>query len=116
MVQWLRLSTPNSGGPGSTPSWGTGSHLPQLRVCMPQLRPHTPQRRPSAAKYINKNKYLKKKVPKGYRINDTTGGIQSDGFLLIKSYIWRGILKYRWQKEWHGLITKGIDEKVGLSF
>ena len=30
-VQWLRLSTSNSGGPGSTSAQGTGSHMPLLR-------------------------------------------------------------------------------------
>ena len=31
VVQWLRLHTPNAGGPGSIPSRGTGSLMPQLR-------------------------------------------------------------------------------------
>ena len=54
--------TPNAGGPGSIPAWGTISHILQLRVriyhnedwrfCVLQLRP-------GAAKWINK--YLKKK-------------------------------------------------------
>ena len=39
MVQWLRLHTPNAGGPGLIPGWGTSSHMPQLR--------------PSADKQIN---------------------------------------------------------------
>ena len=38
MVQWLRLHTPNAGGPGSSPGQGTKSHMPQLRVHMPQLK------------------------------------------------------------------------------
>ena len=29
--QWLRLHSPNAGGPGSIPDQGTRSHLPQLR-------------------------------------------------------------------------------------
>ena len=32
VVQWLRLRTPNVGGPG------TRSHMPQLRVCMLRLK------------------------------------------------------------------------------
>ena len=31
MVQWLRLSTPNSGGPGLIPGQGTRFHMLQLR-------------------------------------------------------------------------------------
>ena len=52
VVQWLWLSAPNAGGPGSVPGQETRSHLPQPRVCMVQLRPDT-------ANWINKNKYLK---------------------------------------------------------
>ena len=37
-VQWIRLYTPNAGGPGSIPSQGTRSSMLQLRVCMPQRR------------------------------------------------------------------------------
>ena len=48
-VQWLRLHTPNAGGLGVIPGWGTRSCMLQLTVRMPQLRP-------SAAKI---NKYLK---------------------------------------------------------
>ena len=44
VFQWLRHHTPNAGGPGSIPSQGTRSHMPQLR--------------PNAAKWINK--YFKK--------------------------------------------------------
>ena len=33
VVQWLRLRTSNSGGPGSIPAQGTGSHMPLLRPC-----------------------------------------------------------------------------------
>lgn len=29
LVQWLGLHTPNTGGPAG---WGTGSHLPQLKI------------------------------------------------------------------------------------
>ena len=28
VVQWLRLSAPNAGGPGSNPGQGTRSHMP----------------------------------------------------------------------------------------
>ncbi|TEA25904.1 hypothetical protein DBR06_SOUSAS5710017, partial [Sousa chinensis] len=43
VVQWVRICTPNAGGPGSIPSRGTRSHMHaaygmQLRVHMPQLR------------------------------------------------------------------------------
>ena len=31
VVQWLRLHDHNAGGPGSIPSWGTRSHMPQQR-------------------------------------------------------------------------------------
>ena len=37
-VQWLRLHTPNAGGPGLIPGQGTRSHMWQLRVLMPQLK------------------------------------------------------------------------------
>ena len=57
VVRWLRLQSPNAGGPGSIPGLGTRSHMPQLRVCMPQRRSSTwqrrscvPQLRPGAAK------------------------------------------------------------------
>ena len=32
VVQRLRLCTPNTGGPGSTPGWGTRSHMSQLKI------------------------------------------------------------------------------------
>ena len=32
VVQWLRLSTPNAGGPGSIPGQRTRSHVPQLKI------------------------------------------------------------------------------------
>ena len=32
VVQWLRLHTPNAGGPGSVPGWGTRSHMPQGEI------------------------------------------------------------------------------------
>ncbi|TEA36668.1 hypothetical protein DBR06_SOUSAS310070, partial [Sousa chinensis] len=38
VVQWLRLHTPNAGGPGSIPGQGTRSHMLQLRVHMLQLK------------------------------------------------------------------------------
>ncbi|TEA23038.1 hypothetical protein DBR06_SOUSAS12510031, partial [Sousa chinensis] len=31
VVQWLRLHTPNAGGPGSIPGQGTRSRMLQLR-------------------------------------------------------------------------------------
>ncbi|TEA31481.1 hypothetical protein DBR06_SOUSAS44510002, partial [Sousa chinensis] len=38
VVQWLRLHTPNAGGPGLIPGRGTRPHMPQLRVRMLQLK------------------------------------------------------------------------------
>ena len=38
MVQWLRLHSPNAGGPGSIPGQGTRSHMLQLRVRMWQVK------------------------------------------------------------------------------
>lgn len=32
MVQWLRIHAPNARRPGSIPSQGTRSHMPQLRI------------------------------------------------------------------------------------
>ena len=32
LVQWLRLRTPNAGGPGGIPALGTRSHMPQLKI------------------------------------------------------------------------------------
>ena len=40
-VQWLRLCTPNAGGPGLIPGQRTRSHMPQLRVPTLQVKiPH----------------------------------------------------------------------------
>ena len=38
VVQWLRLHASTARGPGSIPGWGTGSHMPQLRVLMLQQK------------------------------------------------------------------------------
>ena len=38
VVQWLRLSAPSAGGPGSICGRGTRSHMLQLRVLIPQLK------------------------------------------------------------------------------
>ena len=46
VVQWLRLHTPNAGGPGLIPGQGNRSHMLQLRVRMPQLKiPHAATKR-----------------------------------------------------------------------
>ncbi|TEA33101.1 hypothetical protein DBR06_SOUSAS18610013, partial [Sousa chinensis] len=46
VVQWLRLHTPNAGGPGSISGQGTRSHMLQLRVRMLQLKiPHATTKR-----------------------------------------------------------------------
>ncbi|TEA30236.1 hypothetical protein DBR06_SOUSAS12710011, partial [Sousa chinensis] len=50
VLQWLRLLTPNAGGPGSIPGQGTRSHMPQRRACMLQLKiPHTATKVPHTA-------------------------------------------------------------------
>ena len=38
VVQWLRLRSPNVGGPGLIPDQRTGSHMQQLRVRMVHQR------------------------------------------------------------------------------
>ena len=38
VVQWLGLFAPSAGGLGLILNQGTGSHTPQLRVCMMQLK------------------------------------------------------------------------------
>ena len=38
VIQWLRLCTPNAGGPGLIPGQGTRSHMLQLRVHMLRLK------------------------------------------------------------------------------
>ena len=38
VVQWLKLHTPNAGGPGSIPGEETRSHMLQLRIHMPQVK------------------------------------------------------------------------------
>ena len=38
VIQWLRCWNPNSGGLSLIPSWGTRSHLLQLRLCILQLK------------------------------------------------------------------------------
>ena len=43
VVQWLRLCTPNAGGPGSIPGGGTRSYMLQLRVHQPQQRMTIPR-------------------------------------------------------------------------
>ena len=45
VVQYLRLHAPNAGGLGSIPGQGTGSHKPQLIVCIDQLKiPHAAEK------------------------------------------------------------------------
>ena len=41
MVQWLRLHIPNAENPGLSPSWGSRSHMPQLKI--PQAATKTQQ-------------------------------------------------------------------------
>ena len=59
MVQWLRLSAPNAGGPGSIPDKGTLPHMSQPRShatakdparCNQDQRSHRPQLRLGAPK------------------------------------------------------------------
>ena len=62
MVQWLRLCTPNAGGPGLIPGQGTRSHMLQRRVCMPQRKIPRLQLRPGTAKWKSTtNKQTNKK-------------------------------------------------------
>ena len=44
VIQWLRLHTPNAGGPGLIAGQGTRSHMLQLRV------PHAVTKDPSCCK------------------------------------------------------------------
>ena len=39
VVQWLRLCTPNAGGPGPIAGQETGPYVLQIRACMPEWRP-----------------------------------------------------------------------------
>ena len=60
VVQWLRLHTPNAGGPSLIPDQGPRSHMPQLKsshveikdpaCCNEHWRSSMPQLRPGAAK------------------------------------------------------------------
>ena len=36
VVQWLRLFSPGTGGPSSTPGQGIRTHMPQLRPSAPK--------------------------------------------------------------------------------
>ena len=45
VVQQLRFWSPNTGGLGSIPGWGTRSHIKQLTVWMVQPKIHMPQQR-----------------------------------------------------------------------
>ena len=55
-VHWLRPRTPDTGGPGAIPGWGTRSHIPKLRAHMLQWRSLMPQLRSGVAKKKKKNK------------------------------------------------------------
>ena len=55
MVQCPRHHTPNAGRPGSIPSHGTRSHMPQLKI--PRAAAKTQH-----SQIINKNKYFLKKI------------------------------------------------------
>ena len=57
VVQWLRLCAPNAEGPGSTPSQGLRSHVPQLKIphaVMKVLRATTKTWHSQINKQINK--------------------------------------------------------------
>ena len=43
VAQWLRLHTPNAGIPGSIPSQGTTSHMPQLKILHAVRKTHCSQ-------------------------------------------------------------------------
>ena len=51
VVQWLRLHTPNAGGPGSIPGWQTRSHMLQLKFLSAKTK----------AQHSQTNKDLKRK-------------------------------------------------------
>ena len=53
VVQWLRLCTPNAGGLGSIPGWGTSSHMTQQKKI-----PHVASKNQHSQ--INKNKCFEK--------------------------------------------------------
>ena len=63
MVQWLRLHTPSTGGPGSILGQGTRSHALQVKVHMSQLKiPHA-KTKAWGSKQINRLK-INKVIPK----------------------------------------------------
>ena len=43
-IQWLRISSPNAGGPGSIPGQGTRSHMPQLKILRATTKNEDPVR------------------------------------------------------------------------
>ena len=53
LVQWLRLHTPNAGGPGSIPGQGTRSHMLQLNI------PYTEMKIPLAATKTQHSQIIK---------------------------------------------------------
>ena len=56
VVQWLRLCTPNAGGPGSIPGQGTRSHMQELNS------PHSANK--TRFSQINKMKRFKRNIMK----------------------------------------------------
>ena len=59
MMQWLRLCTPKVRGPGSSPVWGTRSHMPRLNIPHPATMTWHSQ--------INKQMFFKKEgEPQSY--------------------------------------------------
>ena len=64
VVQWLRLQSPNAGGPGTISGQGARSHMTPLKVHMSQLNishAATKTQHRQINKYINEKKELKKK-------------------------------------------------------
>ena len=74
MVQWLRLSTPNAGGPDSIPAQGTRSHLLQLRWKIPHADP-------AQSKQINISK-IKCSIPVSDRMLDQILYVKRDTVIM----------------------------------
>ena len=81
MVQWLRLHTPNTGGLGSIPVWGTRSHMQQLKTLhiydtvQPKTKANKKQTRIKQVpycSYFNGISYWSQEIGKGlYCLNPT---------------------------------------------
>ena len=72
VVQWLRLCTPNAGGPGSILDRGNRSHMLQLRVHMLQLKILCVATKTGAAKQVNILKWIIRKQSRAGQDKDAT--------------------------------------------